>query len=452
MGSKTIAAIATPQGIGGIGTVRISGENAIAIADKVFITVSGEKLSSLSGYTARYGRVVSGGKTVDDAVALVFRAPHSYTGEDTVEITVHGGVYVTKATLRAVLEAGASLAEGGEFTKRAFLNGKMNLAEAEAVMDIISAEGEAGLRAARSTADGAVSKIIEEIKKDLLFSAATVTAFTDFPDEEPNFSGIDKLPKLLEGVKARLEKLISDYDNGKVIREGVRTAIVGNANVGKSTLMNLLSGDERSIVTAVAGTTRDVIEETVRIGDIKLCLSDTAGIRETADEVEKIGVERSKKAMENADLVIFVTDSPENLSEDEQGILEEIKNKTAIAVINKTDKIRTDIENIVGLPTVKMSAKTGEGIEALKSAIENAVGVNRLTENTVMLSNERQRLCVSNALIEIGEAINTLALGFTVDAVGTCIDSALGFLLELTGERVTNEVSNEVFAKFCVGK
>lgn len=450
MAEKAIAAISTPQGVGGIGTVRISGENAIEIADKIFVSTSGEKLSSIPGYTARYGRVVWQNETIDDAVALVFRAPRSFTGENVVELTVHGGSFVQKSVLRVAFEAGAIPAEPGEFTKRAFLNGKMDLSKAEAVMDIISASGDRALRAARSTAGGAVSREIAAIKQDLVFAAATVTAFTDFPDEEPSFSGIDKLPDMLQSSADKLQKLITNYDSGKVFKEGVRAAIIGSTNVGKSTLMNLLSRADRSIVTSIAGTTRDVIEETVQIGDVKLCLSDTAGMRETGDEVEKIGVERSKKAMENADLLIFVVDASREFSADEKEIFDSIKNKTAIAVINKTDIAESNLD--LGIKTVKMSAKQGIGLEELETAILETVGAMELTSDAVMLSNERQRNCVARALDEIKSAISTLDLGYTIDAVGTCIDTALVSLMELTGESVTSEVADEIFRKFCVGK
>ena len=450
MAEKTIAAISTPQGVGGIGTIRLSGENAIEIADKIFISASGEKLSGVPGYTARYGRIVWQDETIDDAVALVFRAPKSFTGENVVELTVHGGNFVQKLVLRVAFEAGAFPAEPGEFTKRAFLNGKMDLSEAEAVMDIISASGDRALRAARSTADGAVSREISAIKQELVFAAATVTAFTDFPDEEPSFSGIDKLPDMLQLSADKLQKLISNYDSGKVFRDGVRAAIIGSTNVGKSTLMNLLSRSDRSIVTSIAGTTRDVIEETVQIGDVKLCLSDTAGMRQTGDEVEKIGVERSKKAMENADLLIFVVDGSRPFLDEEKEIFDSIKNKTAIAVINKTDIASNDLD--LGIRTVKMSAKQGIGLDDLETAILETVGAMELTSDAVMLSNERQRNCVARALDEVKSAISTLELGYTIDAVGTCIDTALESLMELTGESVTSEVADEIFRKFCVGK
>lgn len=452
-GYRAVAAISTPRGKGGIGTVRISGDGAIDIADSVFNCHSGESLKSIKGYTARYGRVSGKNGDIDDAVALVFRAPHSYTGEDTVEITVHGGDYVTSATLRALLDAGADLAGAGEFTKMAFLNGKMDLSEAESVMEIVSAEGERQLRAARAAADGAIARRLADIKAGLVFAAATVTAFTDFPDEEPSFSGIDKLPEMLSRAEDALCSMISNYDAGKVLREGVRTAIVGSTNVGKSTLMNLLTGEDRSIVTDIAGTTRDVVEETVRIGDVKLCLSDTAGIRDTDDAVERIGVERSKKAIDAAELIIFVTDAGRALTDDEEKLLGTLKDRKTVVVINKTDVAEPeDTKKFEGFPTVRMSAKNGTGLEMLQKQIEEVCGSAGLDGSEVTFTSERQRSSAEKALKEVRAAQIALAAGITVDAAGTCIDSAIEAINELTGESVTVEVADEVFRKFCVGK
>ncbi len=452
--SRTIAAISTPRGMGGIGTVRISGPEAVKIASAVFCCASGSSLESVPGYTARYGRVVTGaGTVIDDGVALVFRAPHSYTGEDTVEITVHGGDTVTREALRASFAAGASPAAPGEFTKRAFLNGKMDLSAAESVMSIISAEGERQLRAARAAADGKIAERISEIKKKLVFAAATVTAFTDFPDEEPSFSGIDRLPSLLAEAESALAEMLRAYDSGRVLREGIPTAIIGSTNVGKSTLMNLLAGDERSIVTDIAGTTRDVVEETVRIGDVRLCISDTAGIRETEDAVERIGVERSKKAMETAELILFVIDIGSGLSDEEREMLSSLEGRRVIAVLNKTDISTDDSPELPkGIQGVRMSAKNGTGLAELEQAVLNSVGADGLDGSEAVLTSERQRSCAANALREVDEAITALRDGFTVDAAGACIDAAIEAVSELTGESVTSQVVDEVFEKFCVGK
>ncbi len=453
MFDKTIAAVSTPSGEGGIGTVRISGKKAIEIADKVFCSASTKKLCELEGYRALFGTVKNNEKTIDQAVALVFRAPKSYTGEDTVELSVHGGDFVVRSVLRAVLDAGAEPAGPGEFTKRAFLNGKLDLASAEAVMDIISAKGEQALSAGIEALNGSVSQECNKIRDTLAFAAATVAAFSDFPDEEPEFSGIDKLSNLLESIKADLKALTDTYDTGRMIRNGINTVIVGPPNAGKSTLMNLLSGCDRSIVTSVAGTTRDVVEETVTFADVILRLSDTAGIRETEDEVEKIGVLRTREKMESADLTIAVFDSSDTHF-DIKSLLSCVKQQQTIAVFNKSDILTPDtsVAENLGIPTVIMSAKTGEGKNELAKQIRNVTGTAHLDGTAAVYLNERQRNCAVRALKCTEEAITANSLGLTVDAVGVLIDDALSALAELTGERVTDRVADEVFSRFCVGK
>ena len=295
MAEKTVAAISTPLGEGGIGVIRISGTDAIDVADRVFKSVSGKKLSSLGGYSALFGHVFDDEKMIDEAVATVFLAPKSYTGEDVCEISCHGGKYVLNAVLRAVLNNGAAMAPAGEFTKRAFLNGKLSLNEAESVMGLISAKGEEELKLQLAAKNGRTSREIEEIEGLLLELSANFAAYSDYPDEDLSELSPENFIRLCNEAGERLEKLLSTYDSGRVLREGVKTAIVGKPNVGKSSLMNLLSGESRSIVTEVAGTTRDIIENTVKCGEIILTLADTAGIRETEDTVEKIGVMRAKE-------------------------------------------------------------------------------------------------------------------------------------------------------------
>ena len=455
LSEKTIAAIATSvTSSAGIGVVRISGENALEIADRVFKSVSGKPVSEMAGYSAAFGKVYAKNEVLDEAVCLVFRAPKSYTGEDVAEISVHGGIYIQKTLLRELFANGAQPAAPGEFTKRAFLNGKLDLAEAESVAAIIEADGERALRASLCAKEGAVSKKIGEIKEILLNAASSLAAFVDYPDEEPEFSGIDKLEERLRLVQSELTKLIKNYDAGRVFREGVSTAIVGRPNVGKSTLMNMLSGCDRSIVTSIGGTTRDVIEESVRLGGIKLRLSDTAGIRETDDPVEKIGVERSQKCLQNAELVLAVFDSSMPLSEDDREIIKKISGKKAVAVLNKSDLPRAisekDIENL-GLVCVPMSAKNGLGAEELENAVRRAVTDGNFDDG-VLLSSERQRMCAQKAAELTENALKVFKDGVTLDAVGVLIDDALSSLLELTGERVTTAVTDEVFKNFCVGK
>lgn len=450
---KTIAAVATPSGEGGIGTVRISGANALEIADRVFVAVSGNSLIESEGYHAHFGTVKQNGKTIDQAVALVFKAPKSYTGEDTVELSVHGGDFVVRSVLRTVLDAGAVIAGPGEFTKRAFLNGKLDLSSAEAVMDVISAKGEQALNASVEALQGGLSAKCNLIRDNLSFAAATVAAFSDFPDEEPGFSGIDKLPEMLSDAKSELLKLVSTYDTGRMIKNGINTVIIGPPNAGKSTLMNLLSGYDRSIVTSVAGTTRDVVEETVNFADVTLRLSDTAGIRETDDEVEKIGVMRTKERIASADLCLAVFDGTDK-DFDITGLLNTLDIRKTVAVFNKSDVAAPNTESaeILGIPFVTMSAKSGDGIEDLADLIKKITGTAHLDGTAAVYLNERQRNCALRALKHVEEAINVEASGQTVDAVGVLIDDALAALLELTGERVANRVADEIFARFCVGK
>ncbi len=450
---KTIVAVATPSGEGGIGTVRISGSDSLKIADKVFCAVSGKPLVESEGYRAHFGSVKQGKKTIDQSIALVFRAPKSYTGEDTVELSVHGGDFVVRSVLRAVLDAGAFLAGPGEFTKRAFLNGKLDLSSAEAVMDIISAKGEQALNASVEALQGGLSAKCNTIRDDLSYAASIVAAFSDFPDEEPEFSGIDKLPKMLDGIKSKLLELTSTYDTGRMIRNGINTVIIGPPNAGKSTLMNLLAGFDRSIVTSVAGTTRDVVEETVTFAGVTLRLSDTAGIRETDDEVEKIGVLRTKEKIASADLCLAVFDGTDK-GFDINGLLSTLDAHKTVAVFNKSDVITPDTTaaEILKIPFVTMSAKSGDGIEKLATEIKSITGTAHLDGTAAVYLNERQRNCAVRALDHINEAITVLSSGQTVDAVGVLVDDALAALLELTGERVTERVADEVFSRFCVGK
>lgn len=453
--SDTIAALSTPLAPGGIGVIRISGDDAISIADKVIKTISGKKLESMKGYTAAHGKAYNGDEVLDECVALVFRAPRSYTGEDTVEISCHGGVFVSSQVLRAVLSAGARPAEGGEFTKRAFLNGKMDLSEAEAVMSLISARGEGGMKAALTALDGALSKKIDSFCNVLISAAANMAAWVDYPDDEIPELDFDVLEESLNEVYTGLEGLLSKFDAGKAITDGVETAIVGKPNVGKSALMNMLSGFRRSIVTDIAGTTRDIVEETVRVGRVLLKLADTAGIRESDDTVESIGVEMAKERIENAGLILAVFDVSRGLDESDEEILELCKGREVIGVINKTDlPCKADIEKIkasIG-EAIFISALMGDGEKELSDAIEKALGTDKIDTSQAMLTTERQRRSAEKALSSIREAIDAVNMGMTMDAINVCIDSAIEDLLELTGKKAREAVVDEVFSRFCVGK
>ncbi len=453
MNSHTIAAISTPSGEGGIGVIRISGKQAISVADKVFASVNGKTLQDAKGYTALYGKVKGEKGDIDEAVALVFRAPKSYTGEDVVELSVHGGSYVLKETLRAVLVAGAKPAERGEFTRRAFLNGKLDLIEAEAVMGIISANGEKTQRAALSLREGAASKQVEKIKANLLTAAAGLAVYSDYPDDElPEFSN-ETLENALSSAKDELYNMLKNYDTGKILREGVNAVIAGRPNVGKSTLMNALAGCRRSIVTSIAGTTRDVVEETVMLGDIKLNLSDTAGLRETDDEIEKIGVGISRNKIETAGLIIAVFDGSVKANDEDLNLIELCRNRPAIAVLNKSDlQFNFDKSLLKDIPTATISAEDTSCVDELSRLVAEVCGTHMLDGSETLLCSERQRNCCASAKDFVAEALSLLKSGVTLDAVSVAIDDALTELLSLTGERVTNAVVDEVFSKFCVGK
>ncbi len=455
MNNNTIAAIATPRGMGGIGIIRISGKEAKNVADKIFVSMSGKLLSNTPGYTARYGRIIENNEIIDDVIALVFTAPNSYTGEDVVEISCHGGLYITQKVLRAVLNSGARPAQPGEFTKRAFLNGKIDLTQAEFIMDLIAANGEQAAKAAALGKEGAIYKKTTRIKSELIDLAAHLSAWADYPEDDIPQVSEDSIRTTLSKSMDELKKLIQNYDVGVILKKGIDTVIVGRPNVGKSTLMNLLSGYEKSIVTDIAGTTRDVVEETVVLGDVMLRIADTAGIRNTEDKIEKIGVDKAKEKIKTSKLVLAVFDGGARLLEDDLKILNALNKSNSIAVINKVDLgLSINLEEIKGKVSdvVEISAKKGEGLEDLSKAITDLVGFSKLEDDEGILSNERQRKAVMNAEKAISEALDSLSLGMTLDAVTVSVEEAIQELLELTGERASEVVVNEVFSKFCVGK
>lgn len=455
MNDTTIAAISTAQGAGGIGIIRISGEKAIEVADKVFVSFSGSKLNDLEGYRAAYGNIVFENEILDECVALVFRSPKSFTGENVVELCCHGGTLVTKLVLRAVLSSGAEPAEAGEFTRRAFLNGKMNLSEAESIMNLISAQSKSALKAATEVRQGAVSKKIYALCDTLENTAAHLSAWADFPEEDIPEVSDENLRSTLTHCNNELEALIKNYDAGKAITQGVPTAILGKPNVGKSTLMNLLSGFDKSIVTDIPGTTRDVVEETVVLGDIILRLCDTAGIRETDNVVEKIGVDRAKEKIEQSELLLVVFDSSIPIDDEDRLIIDEIGDTPAVAVINKSDlesKIDTAFLESKFKHIVYISAKLGTGKDELISAVTKATGTEDFSASAVLLAGERQRSAAESALLSVKSAIEAMDFGFSLDAVTIDLENALSKLYELVGKNVSEEIVDKVFHNFCVGK
>ncbi|MCR5807883.1 MAG: tRNA uridine-5-carboxymethylaminomethyl(34) synthesis GTPase MnmE [Oscillospiraceae bacterium] len=452
MTGQTIAAISTPRAAGGISVIRISGDDAVRIADKVFS--SSKKPSDMAGYTCAYGDITEDdGTKIDDVVLTVFRAPHSYTGEDTVEISCHGGLFVTEKILRRVMACGADAASAGEFTRRAFENGKLSLTEAEAVIDIIRANSDGMLRRAENVRDGALYRRIHEQAEKLTAVLSGIGAWIDYPDDDIPETDEGTMKSDLMALRASLSDIYRTYDNSRLIREGIPTAIVGRPNTGKSTLMNSLSGEQRSIVTDIAGTTRDMIEESVRLGDIVLRLFDTAGIHESDDIIERMGIDIAIRKIETADLILAVFDGSEEMSADDMELCEHCRRSSArkIALVNKSDKPQIfDTDKISGFfdRILTVSAKNNE-LSLLEDTVKEMFGVSGVCDELII--NERQRQCLRNAIDRIDEAISAMDTT-TLDAVNIVLDEALAFLLELTGERVSDTVVNDIFTQFCVGK
>ena len=409
----------------------------------------------MKGYTAAYGRIRSNGEDIDEAVALVFRAPHSYTGEDVVEFSVSRGAVSDPPGAAGCAGRGSLSRWAGRIYPAGLSQREMGLTEAEAVMDMIGAKGRQAARTALAGRDGAIHKAIASVKDSLVFTAAHLSAWADYPEEDiPQVEEME-LTVRLKKAEAALERLLSQYDAGKAIREGLNTVIAGRPNVGKSTLMNLLSGCERSIVTELPGTTRDVVEETVLVGDVTLRLSDTAGIRSTEDLVEQIGVNRAKDRVQTADLVLAVFDASQELNEDDRNLLDSLQGVPSIAVINKTDlDTKIDVKYIKNKvkQIVFLVASEGKGLEDLQQALAELAGTSELEPSEGLLATERQQQAAKEALACVNEGLEALELGMTLDAVTVSIEGAVQALLELTGERASEAVVDQVFHRFCVGK
>lgn len=451
----TIAAISTPPGEGGISVIRISGDRALETADLVFRAASGGRLAESRGYAAHYGSFAFKNKAIDNGIALVYRSPKSYTGENTAELMCHGGETVTEMLLRAVFDSGARPAEAGEFTKRAFLNGKLSLTQAEAVRDIILSRTKQGVAAAVAASEGALYRRSEQLKAEILKLGAHIAASLDYPEEDVEPVEAEVLLAGLSGVKAELDRLLGGYEIGAAALRGIPAVIAGTPNVGKSTLLNLIAGYERSIVTSVAGTTRDVVEQSVRLGRATLILSDTAGIRDTQDEVESIGVRLARQKIEGAALVLCVFDLSRALTADDLGIIEAVKGRRVIPVINKTDLPPVAdcelIERELGRG-VYISAKDSASLERLDKEVSRVIGLDSFDSEAPLLANERQRAAAARADDFIGEAIEMIKDGVTLDIAAMSIESAHSALCELSGENASESVIEEIFSSFCVGK
>lgn len=461
MQETTIAAIATAPGAGGIAVVRLSGAESYPIAARVFRPANAaKKVENAKGYTAMYGTFREGDEAFDEGVALFFRAPHSYTGEDVVELSCHGGSAVARRLVEACLAAGAQPAAPGEYTRRAFLNGKLGLTQAEAVMDLISADGRQGAALANAALGGALAKKISAQKEALTAIQAHLAAWVDFPEEDvPELDG-DHLHRVLSGVKAELDELIHNYQADTVLREGVDCAIVGRPNAGKSTLLNLLAGFDRAIVTPVAGTTRDVVEQAVQLGDIQLNLFDTAGLRETEDAIEAEGIRRSWKKLEEAGLVLAVFDLAAPLNEEDLEIARRCQGRPALAILNKQDlagqgEAFTAAQQQLApyfKAIIPLTARDAASLQPLCQAVAQLLGTANLDPNAAALCSARQLSAAKEARDALAEALNSQEDGFGLDAAGVCISDAQRALARLTGEDATEATIDEVFSTFCVGK
>ena len=454
----TIAAIATASGNSGIGIIRVSGDEAIEIVDKIFKSVnSDKKLVNVKSHTINYGHIVDNDKVIDEVLVSVMNGPHSYTGEDVVEINCHGGMIVIRKILEIVLKNGARTAEPGEFTKRAFLNGRMDLSQAEAVMDVINAKNEFALSSSIEQLNGRVSEKIKSLREKIIYNIAFIESALDDP-EHISIDGYSyKLSKILEEVNGELSRLINNFDNGRIVKEGVKTVILGKPNAGKSSLLNLLLGEERAIVTDIEGTTRDTLEESINLNGVFLNLIDTAGIRDSEDVVEQIGVNKAKELAEKSDLVIFVADASKELDENDKEIINLIKDKQAIVLLNKSDLgtliNKKNISEFDNKPVITFSAKTGDGLDELENKIRDLFYEGKVKYNDELyITNARQKESLINAKNSIEEVIKSVENDMPEDFYSIDLMDAYTYLGQIIGESVEDDLVNEIFSKFCMGK
>ena len=456
MEHSTIAAVATPPGQGGIAVVRLSGPDSYRVAEQVFRPMDSRKrVADAKGYTALYGQFADGGDLFDDGIALFFRAPHSYTGEDAVELSCHGGDAVARRLVEACLAAGAALAAPGEYTRRALLNCKLSLTQAEAVMDLISAGGRQGAALANAAKDGALARRIAAQQQVLTSLQAHLTAWVDFPEEDVPALEDGALRAALSEVRAGLDELIDHYNAAAVLREGIDCAIVGRPNAGKSTLLNLLAGFDRAIVTPIAGTTRDVVEQAVQLGDIRLNLFDTAGLRQTDDPVEAEGVRRSWAKLAEAGLVLAVFDGSQPLTREDFALAQRCAECRASALVNKDDPpLQFDVEAIAPCfaMVLPVCCKEEGARKLIAAAVARLLGTAQIDPHAAALSGQRQLSAALRARDGVAGALEAIDGGFGLDAVSVCVDDALDALYALTGENASDAVIDEVFEKFCVGK
>lgn len=455
---STIASISTAPGIGGIGIIRMSGEKTFEILGKIFKAKTPQKIEEIKGYTIKYGHIVEEDEIIDEVLVSYFKEPKSYTTENMCEINSHGGNVIVKKILELCLKNGAELAEPGEFTKRAFLNGRIDLAQAESVIDVINAKSDKEAKSGIKQLEGYLSKEIKKIKQEILDVLVNIEVTIDYPEYDIPEVQENEMKKMLESVENNLDKLEKSFDNGKIIKEGIKTAIIGKPNAGKSSLLNAILKEERAIVTDIAGTTRDTIEEFITINGIPLKLVDTAGIRSASDEVEKIGIEKSIKQAEEADLIIAIFDSSKELTQEDLEILDLIKYKKSIILLNKTDLSAIITEQDVRLTAVtqnilKISALNKTGIEELYEKISEMFNLNEINlDNDILITNVRHKNIISKAIENVKKAKEALDMNMPIDIITIYIKDILEDLGEITGEVVTDDIINEIFSKFCLGK
>ena len=458
MKTDTIAAIATALNNAGLSIVRISGDEAFEIIDKIYVSKNGKKvLSEQPSHTIHYGFIKDGEEVIDEVMVSIMKAPSTYTKEDVIEINCHGGVIVTKKILQTVIKYGARIAEPGEFTKRAFLNGRIDLSQAEAVIDIIHAKSEYALSSSLSQLKGSVLEKVKEIRDSVIYDIGYIEAALDDPEHIIIEEYTDELTAHVNNTIKNIEKLLASADNGKIIHEGIKTAIVGKPNAGKSSLLNNLVGEDRAIVTDIAGTTRDTLEETIQLRGVVLNIIDTAGIRNTEDVVEKIGVDRAKKVAVDADLVLYVIDGSRPLDKDDYEIMDLIKERKAIVLINKSDLDQVvdidEIRKLTNKEVIVISAKNNTGIETLENTVEELFINGKLSFNDeVYITNVRHKAALEESLASVKQVLMSIETGMPEDFYTIDLMNAYGKLGEIIGEEVGEDLVNTIFQKFCMGK
>ena len=465
MKGETIAAISTAVSSSGIGIVRISGDQAFEIADRVYRSPKGKKkLSEQQSHTVHYGYICDGDEVLDEVLVVLMRAPRSFTAEDTVEIDCHGGVYAIQRVLEAVIKNGAAPAEPGEFTKRAFLNGKMDLSQAEAVIDVITSENEYALQSSISQLKGSVKNRIKEIREKIIYHTAFIETALDDPEHISVDGYGEVLKEAAEEVIDQLKELIDSSDDGRIMKEGIQTVILGKPNAGKSSLLNILAGHDRAIVTDIAGTTRDVLEEQIRLQGLTLNIIDTAGIRQTDDIVEKMGVDKAKEYAKEADLIIYVVDASRNLDENDEKIFDLIYDKRTVILLNKSDLDTVVTEEMIRerisqkgvqkqIPVIAISAKEEQGIKELENTVKAMFLKGDLSFNEeVYITNARQKNALVNARESMKKVIFSIDAGMPEDFYSIDLMDAYESLGNITGESIGEDLVNEIFSKFCMGK